>query len=152
MPIIPKALAVFAICGLITVPRVSSLAQEKGRSPSMASTPSSCTRDRALDLIRQQIDATKTFDNAVQRISVMIRGADLLWPYQQDKARAVFKESLELAQQNYKETGDKNRKEGAFFYAQVPDQRYTVINAIARRDLAWPIGASFAPRQGGDFA
>jgi hypothetical protein len=90
-----------------------------------------------LDLIRQQIDATKTFDNAVQRISVMIRAADLLWPYQPNKARAVFKESLELAQQNYKETGDKDRKEGAFAVAQVPDQRYTVINAIAKRDLAW---------------
>lgn len=135
MPIIPKVLAVFAICGLIMVPRVSSLAQEKGRPPEPL--PSSCTRDRALDLIRQQIDATKTFDNAVQRISVMIRAADLLWPYQQNKAHAVFKESLELAQQNYKETGDKNRKEGAFVYAQVPDQRYTVINAIAKRDLAW---------------
>jgi hypothetical protein len=115
------------------VPRVGSPAQEKGRSPA----PSSCTRDRALDLIRQQIDATKTFDNAVQRISVMIRAADLLWPYQPNKARAVFKESLELAQQNYKETGDKDRKEGAFAVAQVPDQRYTVINAIAKRDLAW---------------
>ncbi|MDX6500051.1 MAG: hypothetical protein QOG23_3311 [Blastocatellia bacterium] len=133
MPIIPKVLAVFAICCLIMVPRVGSPAQEKGRSPS----PSSCTRDRALDLIRQQIDATKTFDNAVQRISVMIRAADLLWPYQPNKARAVFKESLELAQQNYKETGDKDRKEGAFAVAQVPDQRYTVINAIAKRDLAW---------------
>jgi hypothetical protein len=134
MPIIPKALAVFAICGLITVPRVNSMAQEKGRP---LATPSSCTRDRALDLIRQQIDATRTFDNAVQRISVLIRAADLLWPYQQNKARVAFKESLELAQQNYKETGDKIRKEGAFSYAQVPDQRYTVINAIARRDLVW---------------
>ena len=135
MPLIPKTLAVFAICGLILVPRASSPAQEKGRPP--APPPSSCTRDRALDLIRQQIDATKTFDNAVQRISVMIRAADLLWPYQQNKARAVFKESLELAQQNFKETGDKDRKEGAFAVAQVPDQRYTVINAIAKRDLAW---------------
>ncbi len=127
-----KSLVFSVICGLMFAAGVT--AQEKGPAPSP---PPSCTRDRALDIIRQQFDATKTFDNPVQRISVMIRAADLLWPYQQSKARAVFKESLELAQQNYKETGDKDRKEGAFAVAQVPDQRYTVINAIARRDLVW---------------
>jgi hypothetical protein len=132
-----KSLAASAICGLIMIAAVSSSAQEKSRLPATPSPPSSCTRDRAVDIIRQQIDATKTFDNAVQRISVMIRAADLLWPYQQNKARAVFKESLELAQQDYKETGDKDRREGAFSVAQVPDQRYTVLNAIAKRDLAW---------------
>lgn len=100
--------------------------------------PSSyCSRDNALDIIRQQIDATKTFDNAVQRIGVLIRAADLLWPYQQDKARAAFTEAFELAQQNYKEAGDVTRKEGTFSSSQLPDQRYTVINAIAKRDLAW---------------
>jgi hypothetical protein len=127
-----KSLAFSAICGLMFAAGVT--AQEKGPAPPP---PSSCTRDRALDITRQQIDATKTFDNTVQRISVLIRAADLLWPYQQNKARAAFKESLELAQQNYKETGDKDRKEGAFAVAQVPDQRYTVISAIARRDPAW---------------
>src|SRR5258706_12666944 len=116
-----KSLVFSVICGLMFAAGVT--AQEKGPAPSP---PPSCTRDRALDIIRQQFYATKTFDNRVQRISVMIRAADLLWPYQQNKARAVFKASRELAQQDYKETGDKDRKEGAFAIAQVPDQRYPV--------------------------
>src|SRR5437588_7564600 len=53
--------------------------------------PSSlCSRDNALEIIREQVDATKTFDDPAQRIAVLIRAADLLWPYRQDEARTTF--------------------------------------------------------------
>lgn len=92
--------------------------------------PSSCQRDSALDLIRQQVDGTKLFDDMVKRIAVLIRAADLLWPHQENRARIVFNEAYDLAQQNYKEKGDQPRREGNLI-VQVPDQRYTVSTCFA---------------------
>jgi hypothetical protein len=98
---------------------------------------SSCTRDSALEILHQQIDATRTFTDQVQHITILIGAADLLWRYEQKKARATFAESFELAKQNYKEAGDEPRKAGAFAVESVPDQRYKVIKAIAKRDPSW---------------
>jgi hypothetical protein len=96
-----------------------------------------CSRDNALEIVRQQIDATKTFDDSVQRITVLIRAADMLWPYQQEKARSAFTEAFELAAQNFNEKGDEPKKEGLSLLVATPDQRYIVIRAIAKRDAAW---------------
>ena len=96
-----------------------------------------CTRDNAVDTTKQQILFTRTFDNAVPRIAVLIRAADLLWPHEQDKALAAFMEAFELAVQKYKEAGDEVRRvsesQFAAHYA-LPDQRFKVITALARRD------------------
>jgi hypothetical protein len=64
---------VLVICILLGVPHVIN-AQKK---PAVA-TSSLCTRDNALDTTKQQILFTRTFDNQVQRIAVLIRAADLL--------------------------------------------------------------------------
>ena len=109
---------------------------QQQRKPETAAAPSSCSRNSALEMIRQQVDATKTFDNAVQRITLLIRAADLLWPYQQDKARAAFTEAFELATRNFKEKGDELTRDGSLLIRE-DDQRYTVITAIAKHDYAW---------------
>jgi hypothetical protein len=83
------------------------------------------------------MDATKTFDDRVQRIAVLVSTADLLWPYQQEKARATFTEAFDLGEQEFKERGDAPISAGRGMVVQKPDQRFTVINAIAKRDLAW---------------
>src|SRR5258708_39496 len=45
-----------------------------------AASPSSCLHDNALNLIHQQIDASHTFADAVERITVLLRAADLqIW-------------------------------------------------------------------------
>ena len=121
-----------ALC-LIATLSVSSFAQEN-KAPNPAS---SCNRESALAILEEQIATTRTFDDQVQRIAVLIHAADLLWPHQQEKARAVFIEAFELAKQDYKENGDDPRREGLGLMISVPDQRYAVINAIAKRDLAW---------------
>ena len=110
-------------------------AQAKNKEQSAAS--ASCQREPALNIIRQQIDATRTFDDAVQRISVLLRAADMLWPFQQDDARAAFTEAFDLATSNYKERGDRTLREGVGLVASTPDQRYGVISAIARHDYPW---------------
>ena len=119
-------LAIFSSLGLSG----SAIAQSR-------STSAFCSRDNALDLIHQQIDLTKTFDDAVQRINVLTRAADLLWPYKQQKARSTFIEAFDLATQNFKEKGDKPRTEGRAMLVEIPDQRYVVIRAVSRRDPAW---------------
>jgi hypothetical protein len=128
-----RVLVLPLICGLILVASHSSWAQEKAQTPA---SPSSCTRDNALQIIQQQIDLARTFDDDVRRIAVLLRAADLIWPYQQDKARVVFSDAFEVATRNFKEKGDKSRNEGRLLVG-VPDQRYTVIGAIGKRDPDW---------------
>ena len=96
-----------------------------------------CNRESALPILDEQIAATRTFDEQAERVTVLIRAADLIWPYSLEKSRAAFAEAFELAVRDYKEKGDEPRQEGIGMAISVPDQRYTVINAIAKRDPAW---------------
>jgi hypothetical protein len=108
------------------------------QSGSWTAEPSSlCSRDNALEIIREQVDAAKTFDDPAQSISVLIRAADLLWPYQQDKARATFTEAFDLAARDFKEKGDEPKRVGRAALVETPDRRYVVIRAVAKRDPAW---------------
>src|ERR1700694_735322 len=131
MRLISKVLPSFA-CGLVLV--VSVAAQDKGPAPAP---PSSCSRDYALEIIQQQIDATRTFDDGIQRITILVRAADLLWPVRESKARAAFTEAFDLAVQHFKEKGDETSQEGKTMMISWPDQRYEVIGAIAKHDIAW---------------
>lgn len=98
--------------------------------------PPFCNRSNAIDSINQQVEVTKTIDDSTRRIAVLIRAADLLWPVQQERARAVFTEAFELATQNEKETGQRSPR-SLVMRMQVADQRYVVIRAVTRRDSAW---------------
>lgn len=120
----------------IAILMLSGSATAQSESETTAASPL-CSRDSALEIIRQQIDVTKTFGDSVKRITVLIRVANLLWPYRQDKARETFTEAFDLAEQNFKEKGDDPKKEGRALLVETPDQRYIVIRAIAKRDLAW---------------
>ncbi len=97
-----------------------------------------CGRDSAVQIVQEQIAPTKTFADPVKRIRVLTRAANLLWPHENAKARSVFVEAFDLATQDHKEKGDGTRREGIGLVFQIPDQRYAVISAIGKRDLAWP--------------
>ena len=97
----------------------------------------SCNQKSAVVILEEQIAASKTFNDQVQRISVSLQAADLLWPLQQEKARALFLDTFELGSRDYKEKGDEPGREGTGLSISVPDQRYTVIAAIAKRDPTW---------------
>ena len=97
-----------------------------------------CNRDYAVDLIKQQVAITRTFDNAARRIAVLNRAADLLWSFEQEKAREAFTEAFEVAAQTEKEAEQsKHRSRSLITEMQIPDQRYVVIRAVAKRDPAW---------------
>ena len=108
------------------------------KKPAVA-TSSLCTPDNAVDATKQQILASRTFDDAVQRIAVLLRAADLLWPHEQEKAMAAFMEAFDIAVQNFKENGDQIRRTSENKLAAIiplPDQRFKVISALAKRDPA----------------
>ncbi len=109
------------------------------KKPTSVSDSSLCTQAYAIDTVQQTAVSTRTFDDAVQRITVLLRAADLLWPYKRDKALAAFLEAFDLAEQNFKETGDASRRISQSQFAAVigvPDQRFKVISALAKRDPA----------------
>jgi hypothetical protein len=130
-----RSVVLLAVC-IFAVPHQQALAQSKSAGIGASSL---CKRGDAIETIRQQIDITRTFDDAVRRIAVLIRAADLLWPFQQDKARAAFTEAFELAVQNEREKSEqpKNRPRALILSMQNPDQQYIVIRAVAKRDSAW---------------
>jgi tetratricopeptide (TPR) repeat protein len=124
-----QCVVLLTICNATIIPP-EALAQSKGEKSSL------CTQDNAFDMIKQQVDLTKTFNDGTRRIAVLIRAADLLWPYQQDKARAIFTEAFELAIENEKENEGKGPR-SLILRLQTSDQRYVVIRAVAKRDSAW---------------
>jgi tetratricopeptide (TPR) repeat protein len=123
---------ILAVCILGVIPG-EVFAQSKpagsGKSPL-------CNRDNAVEMIKQQIDITKAFKDPVQRLAVLIRAADMLWPYEQERARAVFSEAFELATENEQENEQKGPR-SLILRLQIPDQRYVVIRAVTKRDPAW---------------
>lgn len=98
-----------------------------------------CTPENALDTTKQQILITRTFDNPVHRITVLLRAADLLWPHDQEKSLAAFMEAFDFAVQIFKEKGDQIQRTSNSRFAAVipiPDQRFVVLSAFAKRDPA----------------
>jgi hypothetical protein len=90
------------------------------------------------------LSEAKAFDNPVKHIGVMTRAAGMLWPRERAQARAVFTEAFELASRHYRERGDEVREEQKRpdsrvrgLMVRLPDQRFVVLRAIARRDAAW---------------
>lgn len=117
---------------LVTLSAINIAGQKKPEAP----VSQLCTRASALEIIQQQSTGAKSFDNPVQRISVMVRAADLIWPYQPAKARAIFTEAFDAATLNFKEKGDQTVRDGRM-PINLPDQRYRVIGAIAKHDPEW---------------
>src|SRR5262252_9304105 len=113
---------------------VNVVAQENNQAAPLKS--SSCKRENALAIVEQQIDFSKTIDDDVARITVLVRAADLIWPFAEKQARNAFAEAFELAVRNFKEKGAEPVREG-MVSIDTPDQRYKVITAISRRDVAW---------------
>ena len=129
-------LATALLCALLNTAHAQTKAE-----PASSAAPF-CDQQRALLLIQQQVAETKTFERPVPRIAVLVRAADLLWPYQPEGARAIFTEAFDLASAHFREHGDETRQEGTGMggrglTVQLPDQRFVVLQAIARRDAAW---------------
>jgi len=128
-----KRLLPLALALMLLVP--GSFGQDATPPPPQKKQPL-CDQERGLALVEEQVDEAKTLEPPAQRIPIMIRAADLLWLYREEKARAIFTTAFDLAEKQFKEKGDEMREEKGV-RMQLPDQRFVVMSAIARRDSAW---------------
>jgi hypothetical protein len=96
-----------------------------------------CDEERAVLLAEKQVEEVgMLLDQPQKQIAVMVRAADVLWKTQEASARKIFTDAFALAEQRFKEKGDETAREGRAI-TQLPDQRFIVMHAIARRDAAW---------------
>jgi hypothetical protein len=136
---LPRALSLFLLT--LSLPPAAARAQAK-REP--AGPKVFCEPSRARALVGEQLTEAKAFEDTAKRIAVMARAAGMLWPHERGQARAVFAEAFELASSHYRARGDEIRQEKGRadsrvpgLVVQLPDQRFVVLRAIARRDAAW---------------
>lgn len=130
LPFTLQGVLLVALCVLASD---QTLAQAK---PSGADKSPLCTHNNSLSMIKQQLGLTKTFNDSKQRITVLIRVADLLWPHEQKRARAVFAEAFDVAVEYQKENGERGSN-SILSRMMVADQRHVVVRAVARRDQVW---------------
>lgn len=99
-----------------------------------------CDPARAVSLVETQLSEAKMYAAVERRLSVMTRAADLLWPYERDAARGIFQQAYDLAAEDFREhEKDPQPQVSGSVSVIVPrvDQRFVVMNAMARRDPAW---------------
>jgi hypothetical protein len=124
---------VVGLLALVACVFFPAVAQDKSKPAPPVST---CSRESAVSIIDRQIDLTRTIDQDPKRIPMLMRAADLLWPLEQEKARATFSDAFELARRDFKNGGAKDTNFGRSIVGGI-DYRYRVITAIARRDPVW---------------
>jgi len=95
-----------------------------------------CDEERAVLLAEKQVEEVSMLDQPQKQIAVMVRAADVLWNAQQSSARKIFTDAFALAEKVFKEKGDEIKREGRSV-TLIPDQRFVVMRAIAKRDGAW---------------
>ncbi|HYY97318.1 MAG TPA: hypothetical protein VE642_01940, partial [Pyrinomonadaceae bacterium] len=112
-------------------PRPARESQAKETRPAVF-----CDPARAVSLVETQLSEAKMFEEASRRLSVMTRAADLLWPYERDAAREIFRQAYDLASKNFREHENDPEPTNSVGPPS-PDQRFIVMEAIGRRDPAW---------------
>jgi hypothetical protein len=131
-PSSPRRPLAIALGLLVAVTPVFSQTPRSRQTPAPA-----CDQARALALVQQQAAEAKSFERPVGQITVMTRAAELLWPYNQEAARAVFADAYQLAAKYFLAKGDEAKHEGRAAMIILPDQRVVVLRAIAKRDAGW---------------
>lgn len=143
MPSRPRPLALALLLFLQAQPHAAPAPQdvqaEKKQTPAVF-----CDIPRSLAVVAQQVSDTKEMEDPAGRVAVLVRAADLLWPHEEKSARAVFAEAFELASAHFRARGDETRTDKgradsslAGLSIQLPDQRFVVLRAVARRDATW---------------
>lgn len=125
-----------SLCSALCVWSLAAVVSAQDKPEPVATPASTCSRDSALEIVQRQIDLSKTIDKDVQRITVLLRAADVVWPFEQARARGAFSDAFEIATRVFKEKGVNDSRDGRLRIQGV-DYRYRVITAIAKRDSAW---------------
>ena len=141
---------------LVSLAAQTAAAQAQKKSPPEKSSPEkataentrpapACDTERALQLVSQQLADSRAMANGAKRSAVMARGAEMLWPFDQTRARAVLAEAFDVASSYYSEHGEvverrAPKRADATYPGQpvpLPDPRMSVLHIIARLDHVW---------------
>lgn len=128
------------ICALPHVAPAQS-APNATRAPAAEATQNAevavCEREQALTLVRAQASEARKIDDAMQRVGVLVRAADLLWRDDEAAARALFTEAYEVATTDSKKVREPP-KPGMFdIIITRSDLRFEVLRRIAKHDGKW---------------
>jgi hypothetical protein len=96
-----------------------------------------CNEEFARTLVEQQAAESRSVEATDKRVRMLIRSADFLWKYDQPRAREYFTEAFKVATERFNEKGFEKKEHGGGIYEQLPDYRFEVVQAIAKRDAAW---------------
>lgn len=145
----PRRMTAVLLLVSLAVQTSAAQAQKKSppenRSPEKPRPAPACDTERALQLVSQQLVDSRALANGAKRSAVLARGAEMLWPYDQPRARAALAEAFDAASSHYRERGEvverrAPRRADATYPGQPvvqPDPRMTVLHIIARLDHAW---------------
>lgn len=95
-----------------------------------------CNEDFARTLVEQQADESRTVAETDKRIRILIRSGEFLWKLDQPQARDYFSEAFRVATERFSEKGFERKVDGGLTH-QLPDYRFEVVRAIAKRDGKW---------------
>ena len=95
-----------------------------------------CSAPLARQLVEQQALESRSVEETDQRINILLRVADFLWTSDEAAARKFFAEAFQFAQTRFREKGFETKNNKGILMQQ-PDQRFSVISAIAKRDAEW---------------
>ena len=95
-----------------------------------------CNEEFAKFIVDQQVSEGRSVAETDKRVRILIRSADFLWKFDELKGREYFTEAYKVATERFSEKGFE-RKEDRGITTLLPDFRFEVIKAIAKRDGKW---------------
>ncbi len=92
------------------------------------------TRSRIQALLIYLADQARSSDDLVFSVHAQVRAATLLWPYESDRARAMFRQAFESLTTGDADRGDSSNQRGSTTPRTKLQLRAELLNQIAARD------------------
>jgi len=126
----PKAsrLILFALAPILCNNAIAQISSSENRV---------CNPQYARVLVDQQVADSRSVEETDKRIKILVRSADFLWKFDEPTARQYFTEAFKVASDRFTEKGFETKSDDGGLVTILPDQRFEVIKAIAKKDAKW---------------
>lgn len=95
-----------------------------------------CNNEFAKFLVDQQVSESRSVVAAAKRVRILTRSADFIWRFDQPAARGYFGDAFKVATDHFNEKGFEKKGDDRVS-TLLPDYRFEVIRAIAKKDAEW---------------
>lgn len=127
-----KACALIAICLFYSTVAMAQKSKSDTASPEI----SLCSMDFAKSVVDQQVFESNALAETEKLINIRIRSADFIWTIDEPAARGYFTDAFRAATDRFNEKGFETKNDKGLV-TRLPDYRFEVIRAIAKRDAEW---------------